>query len=155
MSRRRLMALLGFVVALGIAGVAVAIGSSGSPPRRRATATTAATTTTMVTTTTVAPTTVVAPPSTAAPPATVSPATAPLSTGPLSSLAGRTITIDPGHDGGNYAHSAEISRPIFIGTQTRACDTTGTQANDGYTEAAYNLDVALVLQSVLQSAGAH
>jgi N-acetylmuramoyl-L-alanine amidase len=78
-----------------------------------------------------------------------------MSTGPLGALAGRTITIDPGHDGGNYAHSAEISRPIFIGTQTRACDTTGTQANDGYTEAAYNLDVAVLLQSVLQSAGAH
>ena len=58
----------------------------------------------------------------------------------------KTIAIDPGHDGGNYAHAAEINRPIFIGTQTRACDTTGTQTNDGYSEAAYNLDVALRLQ---------
>ena len=173
MSRRQVTALLVAVVVLGLAGVAVAIGSSGSP-RRRATATTtattttaatttsaavtttaAATTTTVVTTTTVAPTTIVTPATTAAPPAPVSPATAPVSAGPLGALAGRTITIDPGHDGGNYAHSAEISRPIFIGTQTRACDTTGTQANDGFTEAAYNLDVALLLQSVLQSAGAH
>ena len=63
--------------------------------------------------------------------------------------------IDPGHNGANYAHAAEISRPIFIGTQTRACDTTGTETNDGYTEAAYNLDVALRLREVLEAAGAH
>ena len=73
----------------------------------------------------------------------------------LGSLRGRTIAIDPGHDGGNYAHASEIARPIFIGTQTRACDTTGTQTNDGYTESAYNLDVALRLRDVLQAAGAN
>jgi N-acetylmuramoyl-L-alanine amidase len=70
-------------------------------------------------------------------------------------LSGRTITIDPGHDGGNYAHTSEINRPVFIGTQTRACDTTGTATNDGYTEAAYNLDVALRLRAILQAAGAN
>jgi len=68
---------------------------------------------------------------------------------------GRTIAIDPGHNGGNYAHASEIARPIFIGTQTRACDTTGTQTADGYTEAAYNLDVALRLRDVLAAAGAN
>jgi len=68
---------------------------------------------------------------------------------------GKTIAIDPGHDGGNGAHAGEISRPIFIGTQSRACDTTGTQTNDGYTESAFNLDVALRLRDVLQAAGAH
>jgi N-acetylmuramoyl-L-alanine amidase len=167
MSRRRVIAMLVAVVVLGIAAVAVAIGRTDHAPRRRATtttttaasttaaSTTAPTTTTMVTTTTVTPTTVVSPTSAPGLPATVSPATAPVATGPLGSLSGRTITIDPGHDGGNYAHSAEISRPIFIGTQTRACDTTGTATNDGYSEAAYNLDVALRLESVLQSAGAH
>ena len=70
-------------------------------------------------------------------------------------MRGRTIAIDPGHNGGNYAHASEIARPIFIGTQTRACDTTGTQTADGYTEAAYNLDVALRLRDVLASAGAN
>ena len=55
---------------------------------------------------------------------------------------------------GTTSHTSEIARPIFIGTQTRACDTTGTETNDGYTEAAYNLDVALRLRTVLQSAGA-
>jgi len=44
---------------------------------------------------------------------------------------------------------------VFIGTQSRACDTTGTATNDGYTEAAYNLDVALRLRAILQTAGAN
>jgi N-acetylmuramoyl-L-alanine amidase len=97
-------------------------------------------------------------PPTAAPatvPVTASPTVAPATGGSLASLRGRTIAIDPGHDGGNYAHTSEISRSIFIGTQTRACDTTGTQTNDGYTEAAYALDLALRLRTVLQAAGAN
>ena len=99
-------------------------------------------------------------------PAPTTPATAPATTpvtqpaapaggGSLAALRGRTIAVDPGHNGGNYAHTTEISRPIFIGTQTRACDTTGTETNDGYTEAAYTLDVSLRLRDILQSAGAH
>jgi N-acetylmuramoyl-L-alanine amidase len=176
LSRRRLVALLAFVAALGIAAVAFATGDGGHAPRRRvrvaattapstrasviastttapATATTRATTTVVVTTTTGVVT-----PSSAGTTETVSPATVPapvpVRARPLS-LSGRTIVIDPGHNGGNYSHSAEISRPIFIGTQTRACDTTGTATDDGYTEAAYNLDVAVRLQQVLQAVGAH
>jgi N-acetylmuramoyl-L-alanine amidase len=64
------------------------------------------------------------------------------------------IVIDAGHNGGNAAHAAEISRPIFIGTQSRACDTTGTQTADGYTEHAYTLDVALRVRAALEGAGA-
>ena len=44
---------------------------------------------------------------------------------------------------------------MFIGTQTRACDTTGTATDDGYSEAAYTLDVALRLRAVLQAVGAN
>jgi N-acetylmuramoyl-L-alanine amidase len=73
----------------------------------------------------------------------------------LAAVRGRTIVIDAGHNGGNAAHASEIARPIFIGTMTRACDTTGTETNSGYTEAAYNLDVALRLQTVLAAAGAN
>jgi N-acetylmuramoyl-L-alanine amidase len=73
----------------------------------------------------------------------------------LAAVRGRTIVIDAGHNGGNAAHASEIARPIFIGTMTRACDTTGTETDSGYTEAAYNLDVALRLQAVLADAGAH
>jgi N-acetylmuramoyl-L-alanine amidase len=140
------------------------------------TATVATTTTEAATTTSVAPTSTRAPTTTVAPttttPATSPPTAAPttpvsVAAGPpvvtppppvgatgLGAVRGRVIAIDPGHNGGNYAHAAEIGRPVFIGTQSRACDTTGTQTDDGYTEAAYTLDVALRLRAVLQAAGA-
>jgi N-acetylmuramoyl-L-alanine amidase len=63
--------------------------------------------------------------------------------------------IDAGHNGGNASHPAEISRPIFIGTGTRACDTAGTETNDGYPEHAYTLDVALRVRALLAGAGAN
>src|SRR6185503_15696707 len=69
-------------------------------------------------------------------------------------LAGKTIAIDPGHDGGNWAHPAEIGRLVDAGTLRKACDTTGTTTAGGYTEAAYNLDVALRLARILRAAGA-
>lgn len=47
-----------------------------------------------------------------------------------------------------------INQLVDIRTQTRACDTTGTATNDGYTETAYNLDVALKLRAILEAAGA-
>jgi N-acetylmuramoyl-L-alanine amidase len=149
-------------------GHAVAVSATSAP----STSPRAVTTTTRPpTTTTGAPTTTAAPPTTAAPtspptspppaapvttPVTASPTVAPASGGgSLAAVRGKTIAIDPGHDGGNYAHTSEINRPVFIGTQTRACDTTGTQTNDGYTEAAYNLDVSARLRAVLQAAGAN
>jgi N-acetylmuramoyl-L-alanine amidase len=71
-----------------------------------------------------------------------------------SALAGRVVVIDPGHNGQNYAYTAEINRLVDIGNGTKACDTTGTAANNGYSEAAYNLDVAQRLASLLTAAGA-
>ncbi len=73
----------------------------------------------------------------------------------FTTLRGHTILVDAGHNGGNSAHGAEISRPIFIGTQSRACDTTGTQTASGYPEHAYTLDVALRLRDLLSAAGAN
>jgi N-acetylmuramoyl-L-alanine amidase len=78
-------------------------------------------------------------------------APAALAAGPLS---GRTIAVDPGHNGGNYRHAAEIGRLVDAGTLRKACDTTGTATADGYTEAAHNLDVALRLARILRSEGA-
>jgi len=69
-------------------------------------------------------------------------------------LAGKTVAIDPGHDGGNAAHSREINRLVNAGTLWKACDTVGASTNDGYSEAAYNLDVALRLARVLRAEGA-
>jgi N-acetylmuramoyl-L-alanine amidase len=69
-------------------------------------------------------------------------------------FAGRTIHIDAGHNGANHLHLAEINRPVNIVTKTITCDTTGTAGGDGYTESAFNLDVALRLQTLLAAEGA-
>ena len=69
-------------------------------------------------------------------------------------LAGKTVAIDPGHNGRNWAHTTEINRLVDAGTLRKACDTTGAETAGGYTEAAYNLDVALRLARILRAAGA-
>jgi N-acetylmuramoyl-L-alanine amidase len=69
-------------------------------------------------------------------------------------LHGKTVVIDPGHNGANWSHPAEINRLVDAGGFRKACDTTGTSTNGGYTEAAYNLDVALRLARILRRDGA-
>jgi len=69
-------------------------------------------------------------------------------------LAGKTVAIDPGHNGDNWAHPAEINRLVNAGGFMKACDTTGTETDSGYTEAAYNFDVATRLERILRAAGA-
>lgn len=73
---------------------------------------------------------------------------------PRAELAGRTVVIDPGHNAGNAGHTAEIARLVDIGTNRKACDTTGTATNAGYPEAAYTLDVAHRVRALLQARGA-
>jgi N-acetylmuramoyl-L-alanine amidase len=70
-------------------------------------------------------------------------------------LSGLVVTIDPGHTGRNGAHPEQINQPVSIGNgETKECDTAGTETASGYSEAAYNLDVALKLRRLLQEAGA-
>lgn len=69
-------------------------------------------------------------------------------------LRGKTILIDPGHNGANSRNPKVINRKVFIGNGTKACDTTGTETNAGYPEYAFNLDVSTQLASMLRSAGA-
>jgi len=69
-------------------------------------------------------------------------------------LAGKTIVVDPGHNGGNFSHAKEINRLVDAGTLRKPCDTTGTSTADGYTEAAYNFDLALQLRAALVAEGA-
>ncbi len=85
-------------------------------------------------------------------PTTTSVATS--SVGVLAALRGKTITLDPGHNGANYLHTSEINRLVNAGTLRKPCDTTGTETNAHYTEAAYTLDVALRLATLLRRAGA-
>jgi N-acetylmuramoyl-L-alanine amidase len=73
---------------------------------------------------------------------------------PAAPLAGRTITIDPGHNGGNFTHPQEIARLVPDGNGEKECDTTGTAAPDGYREADFNWSVAVRLRALAQAAGA-
>ncbi|WP_328313196.1 N-acetylmuramoyl-L-alanine amidase [Streptomyces sp. NBC_00442] len=72
-------------------------------------------------------------------------------TGPL---AGKTVVIDPGHNPNNFRHTKEINEPVDIGTNEKECDTTGTETNDGYTEAEFTLDVSRRIRVILEKQGA-
>ncbi|OLB64355.1 MAG: hypothetical protein AUI10_11485 [Actinobacteria bacterium 13_2_20CM_2_72_6] len=89
------------------------------------------------------------------PSGSVTPAPPPPS-GPLDlkAVSGKTIVIDAGHNGGNGAHPEIINQPVPMGTGTKACDTTGTSTNAGYSEAAFTFDVANRLATLLRAAGA-
>ncbi|WP_406113853.1 N-acetylmuramoyl-L-alanine amidase [Kitasatospora purpeofusca] len=100
---------------------------------------------------------------TAAPTGTPAPGSAPSGTAepafPLpaptsTALAGRTVLLDPGHNTGNSAHTAEINRKVDIGNARKECDTTGTSTNSGYSEAEYSLDVVHRARAILAARGA-
>ncbi|MGI8648330.1 MAG: N-acetylmuramoyl-L-alanine amidase [Mycobacteriales bacterium] len=70
-------------------------------------------------------------------------------------LEGLIIVVNPGHNRGNVAHSNEIKQLVDAGNGTKkACDTTGTQTNDGYQEADFTWDVSQRLVALLTAAGA-
>ena len=69
-------------------------------------------------------------------------------------LAGKTVAIDPGHNGANGSHPSEINRQVDIGNGRKACDTAGAETAGGYTESQYTLDVALRVRRVLRRLGA-
>lgn len=69
-------------------------------------------------------------------------------------LSGRTITIDPGHNGGNFTHPQQIARLVPDGNGEKECDTTGTAAPDGYRETDFNWSVGVRLRALLTAAGA-
>ncbi|MBE3010959.1 N-acetylmuramoyl-L-alanine amidase [Microbispora sp. NEAU-D428] len=69
-------------------------------------------------------------------------------------LAGKVVVVDPGHNGGNFRHTKEINQLVDISNQKKACDTTGTSTNDGYTEAAFTWDVSNRLAKLLRAQGA-
>jgi N-acetylmuramoyl-L-alanine amidase len=70
------------------------------------------------------------------------------------SLRGRVITVDPGHNGGNFTASQQIGRLVNDGNGEKECDTTGTAAPDGYRETDFNWNVAVRLRALLRAAGA-
>lgn len=82
------------------------------------------------------------------------PATTTTTTSSPSSLSGKVVVLDPGHNGGNASHPAQINALVPAGRgQTKACNTTGTSTNAGYTEHAFNWDVANRVKAELQAKG--
>ncbi|KJK56257.1 N-acetylmuramoyl-L-alanine amidase [Saccharothrix sp. ST-888] len=69
-------------------------------------------------------------------------------------LAGRTVVLDPGHNSDNADHTTEINQLVDIGNARKECDTTGTETDAGYSEAAYTLDVSHRARAILQARGA-
>lgn len=69
-------------------------------------------------------------------------------------LSGVVIALDPGHNGGNAAHAAEIRVPVWIGNGYKPCNQVGTSTVSGYPEHAFTFDVALRLKASLEYYGA-
>ncbi len=89
----------------------------------------------------------VTPPPTNAPTTTVSTTTSL----PVLTLAGRTVALDPGHNGGPVPAGT-----VYIGNGIRhPCDSTGTANRDGLTESSLVLDVALRVRAMLEALSAH
>ena len=70
-------------------------------------------------------------------------------------LRGRTVVLDPGHNGGNAAHPEIINALVNAGGIRKPCNTTGTATNGNYAEHAYNFDVAVRAAAVLRARGAN
>ncbi len=88
-------------------------------------------------------------------PGTASPHAISSTAGPAARpLSGKTVGIDPGHNGGNFADPSYIGQLIWNGREWETCNTTGTETDGGYTEARFNFNVALYLRGDLRRDGA-
>ncbi|WP_332873318.1 N-acetylmuramoyl-L-alanine amidase [Actinocorallia populi] len=65
------------------------------------------------------------------------------------SLKGKTIVLDPGHNGGPVK-----GHQVFVGNGYKACDTSGTSTDAGYSEHAFAWDTSQRLQKALRAQGA-
>lgn len=94
-----------------------------------------------------------APPPSSAPPATTT-TTTPAAKAKANPPPGRVVVLDPGHNGGNASHAAQINAPVPDGRgRTKPCNTTGTSTNAGYTEHAFTWDVANRVRDLLTARG--
>lgn len=93
-------------------------------------------------------------PSAPAPTPTHMPTTS-ASPSPALALSSYVISVDAGHNSGNFAHPREVNALVPDGRGgMKACDTTGTTTNDGYRESEFNWDVALRVKAGLEAVGA-
>ena len=101
--------------------------------------------------------TVISAPTPAAAPASGSdsaPASVQVKDAAVAPLKGKVVAVDPGHNGGNYKDPKAINKQVDVLTKRKACDTTGTATNDGYSEAAFTWDVSQRLAKILKRRGA-
>lgn len=91
-----------------------------------------------------------APTSVTEPSSDPTPSTSPV---PDAALVGRTIAIDPGHTGGWSKKWGYHKVPNGRGG-TKACNSSGTATNRGYSEHAYNFAQAQALATALRAQGA-
>ncbi len=73
---------------------------------------------------------------------------------PAKPLAGKVVVLDPGHNLDNQYHTAAVNHLVDIGTDRKACDTTGTATDRGYPEASFTLDVSRRARALLTALGA-
>ncbi len=86
---------------------------------------------------------------------TASPDPTPTETEPPPPLAGLTVAVDPGHNGGNGANPRTINAPVPDGRgDTKACNTVGASTDSGYPEHAFTWDVSGRLAARLTELGA-
>jgi N-acetylmuramoyl-L-alanine amidase len=69
-------------------------------------------------------------------------------------LSGKTVVIDPGHNGGNTSHHEITGKQVWAGTLWKDCDADGASTDSGYSEAQHNWDVALLVRAMLRAQGA-
>lgn len=77
----------------------------------------------------------------------------PTETGRTPPLAGMTVVVDPGHQLGNGSHW-QPQRLVDAGGLMKACNTTGTATNAGFSEATFTWRVANAVRRQLERRGA-
>ena len=147
------------LAALALAGCASSASSTvRSTTSAAASLTTPSAQTTAVSTTSSAPTTSSASTSAAARPRgrrATARRTAAADVAGTRPLSGKTVVLDPGHNGGNVNAPSVINQLVAAGRgRMKPCNTTGTATASGYTEASFNWDVALRVRRLLEDRGA-
>ncbi|WP_245782741.1 N-acetylmuramoyl-L-alanine amidase [Actinokineospora terrae] len=151
MLRRRAGLALGCVLAVVLSGCGgqepaqpQTLGTSSSIP------TTTTTTSTSSSTTTPPPSSTTTTTTTTKPKATTTTTKPPVKAVP----GGKVVVLDPGHNGGNASHAAEINRLVPAGRgRTKPCNTTGTATAGGYAEHAFTWDLAMRVRDALTARG--
>lgn len=85
---------------------------------------------------------------------TAAPTGTPIGTPAPGGLKGKTIALDPGHNGANGDDPTRLNRQVFVGNGSKECDTTGTEGHAGYSEHAFTWDVVSRMKKILEADGA-